>query len=158
MRWPKGRAATDVAWGVIGLCVAAWYVVDSGIWDRLTPFWRWVVCGMGAFEAKTIVDRWKGNTLSEGIWRYLPTRPLIAWAFAVLGNYLFGPLTERDIWYLLMGHFIFYAAPMSREELFRAALKSYADLQRLLDKYRDLAPNAPATAAIPPQTLGEHDR
>jgi hypothetical protein len=135
MKLPKGKALTDAVWGILGVAMTVWLVVDAGMWDDIPIFWKGIVLLVAIYEAYTLVNKDEDDTLSEGIWRYTPSRPIVGFVWGVMSLYLFPKPQPRDIWYLLMGHFIFTQKQPTDEEIFKLALQRYNKLKRTMKKY-----------------------
>lgn len=136
--FPRGKRLTDFVWGGLALAIATWLVVDAGMWDQIPTFWKCLVLVMALYETYTLVNKDEEDTLSEGIWRYAPSRSMVPYMLGIMSLYLFGKPSPRDIWYLLMGHFVFQAKPPNDEELFKAAIARYGALKKVALDYGQL--------------------
>ena len=136
-RLPQGEALADAMWAFIGTAIVAWMLVDSGAWAKLPMFWKIIGVTAAVCEIILIIDRFKGNTLSERLWKYLPDRPLVGFILGCLSLYMFHTPEHiiGGIWFLLMGHFVFYPKPPTDAELFALAARRYRERRREIEPY-----------------------
>lgn len=109
-----GRHTNLVVGGAlgVGLVIAFWFI--------LPRLWFWVACTFLLYEAWTLINSEKYDTLSESVWR-LSARPLVPFLFGVFT----GQATETGwftnpwmagAWYFLMAHFFFSRVCASTKE------------------------------------------
>lgn len=103
----RGMKRSLMVWGLLMGAGVAWAIFDWSP-DART---RNVLLVIAIIEFVTVIDRWKGNTLSEALW-FLNRRPLVPMLFGValgmaVGQGLIDPFSAAIG--LLYGHFFWQA-------------------------------------------------
>lgn len=157
-RWhpPRGERLTDAVWSLLGLCLFIHLVWWKQLWQFIpTPL---LIIGIfaGVYEIYSLANKEKSDTLSEGIWRYLKDRPLVAFGFGWLTGLYFpsGPAIITGIWFLLMGHFIWQRLEISYAELISKYNRSLEDIPQP-NPNREAPPPA-SGELIPPTQAASH--
>lgn len=108
----RGFKRSLIVWGVI-IGAGIVYAIFDWVPDRRA---RQVLLVIAAYETFTLIDAWKGNTLSEALW-YLARRPLVPLLFGValgiaVGQGVLDPFSVAIG--MLYGHFFWqaYTEPM----------------------------------------------
>lgn len=109
----RGFQRSLIVWGVL-IGSGLLYAIYDWVPDRRVMY---VFLAILLYEAYTLVDEWKGNTLSEAMW-FLARRPLVPLLFGValgigIGLNLLDPFSVSIG--MLYGHFFWQAFVAIRE-------------------------------------------
>lgn len=81
----RGFKRSLIVWGVL-IGAGLLFAIHAWVPDHRARAVFYAIC---LYEAYTLIDRWKGNTLSEALW-FLSQRPLIPFLFGAAAGIAIG--------------------------------------------------------------------